>query len=118
MSIPRTGLWNIQRPADLPRASASHLVDNGPLELTQSGTDGDDTLVGTDGTDSLSGLRGDDLIEGGAGADTLAGGMDNDTVHGGEGNDAIAGVYWSRSDSAGLGSVDEIYGEGGDDYLQ
>ena len=52
MSIPRSGLWNIQRPVDLPRASASIVADDGPLEITQSGSKGDDTLIGTEARDA------------------------------------------------------------------
>lgn len=49
---------------------------------TQTGTNGNDTLVGTNllnGKDTLYGLDGDDTLIGGIGDDTLVGGAGNDT---------------------------------------
>jgi len=98
------------------RIAAEGRAGDGPLAITQSGTDGDDTLTGTDGNDRLDGLRGNDLIDGGAGQDVITGGIGNDTIHGGEGNDAIQSLH--ANNGGGGNSADEIYGEGGNDYLQ
>lgn len=70
---------------------------SGPMGITVSGGDGNDTLGGGDGDDRLHGDEGADLIRGGAGNDTLSGSSadrdivdnDNDTLIGGSGNDYI-----------------------------
>jgi Ca2+-binding RTX toxin-like protein len=58
-----------------------------PPVLSQTGTDGADTLTGGDGRDRLRGLGGDDVLIGNAGDDTLDGGTGSDSMRGGAGND-------------------------------
>ncbi|WP_222872435.1 hypothetical protein [Hankyongella ginsenosidimutans] len=74
------------------------------LDLTETGTNGDDTLTGGDGDDRLEGLNGNDTLIGGAGNDTLLGGNRNDTLFGGAGNDSLFGQESNDILVGGLGS--------------
>ena len=79
------------------------------------GQTGNDQLYGEGGNDTLRGGLGNDFLSGGFGDDLLTdfvgtffgneGG--NDTLHGGWGNDSLYGYS----------GLDELYGEGDDDYL-
>lgn len=104
------------------------------LDVTITGTPGDDQLRGTpgrdvvwggDGDDRIEGLGGDDVLCGGPGADRLAGGGGDDTVDGGSDRryavdtesfdrqgDILAGGPGNdilvTGPSPGLASVDEV----------
>jgi Ca2+-binding RTX toxin-like protein len=70
-------------------------------ELTQAGTDGDDTLIGTDpvadvlyggpGKDFIDGRGSDDILDGGNGNDTVLGRAGNDQINTGSGDDRADG---------------------------
>lgn len=62
-----------------------------PLDLTLSGTSGNDTLTGGAGNDTLNGLAGNDNLVGGTGNDVLNGGLGTDTLAGGAGDDTLVG---------------------------
>jgi Ca2+-binding RTX toxin-like protein len=73
-------------------------------EVTDPGTDGDDTLIGTPDPDTLFGGNGNDRLEGLDGDDVLDGGADFDTVLGGTGNDLVTGGTSDDVLDAGEGS--------------
>lgn len=79
---------------------------------------GDETVYGEGGADNIFGGIGSDVLDGGIGNDELfgeegndllIGGEDNDHIEGGEGNDGI----WDFT-----GTLCQIDGGGGDDYIQ
>ncbi|MDQ3726037.1 MAG: Ig-like domain-containing protein, partial [Actinomycetota bacterium] len=61
------------------------------LEVTITGTPGDDRLRGTPASDVIAGLAGDDRIVGGGGLDVICGGPDKDFITTGKGPDKIVG---------------------------
>ena len=97
--------------------------------LTQTGTEGVDTLIGSDtwmyrdvlqglgGDDVLQGLGGDDTLDGGAGNDTLDGGVGNDQLLGGAGNDMLDGGAGDDTLEGGTGNDVLIGGAGNDVYV-
>jgi serralysin len=79
--------------------------DDGPQNVTLTGTSSGETLNGGDGNDTLNGLAGNDTLNGGAGNDTLDGGTGDDKMYGGTGDDTYV-VNTSRdlvSENAGAG---------------
>jgi Ca2+-binding RTX toxin-like protein len=59
--------------------------------VTQTGTEGGETLTGDEGRDRLAGLDGNDRLRGFGGNDVLLGGSGNDTLEGGAGSDRMEG---------------------------
>ena len=57
------------------------LVLTGVLNLTGTGTAGDDRLTGNSGNNILHGLDGNDILDGGLGKDSLDGGLGDDTYY-------------------------------------
>lgn len=76
---------------------------NAPIDLTLTGTVGDDSLAGTAGAEPLAGLAGNDSLDGGAGADTLLGGDGADYLHDTQGANSIDG-------GAGSDTIDDVAG--------
>ena len=64
---------------------------NDTTGISDSGTNGADSLAGADQDDTLSGGKNSDTLDGGAGSDSLDGGEDNDNLDGGAGNDTLDG---------------------------
>ncbi|MDJ0697010.1 cadherin domain-containing protein [Mastigocoleus sp. MO_188.B34] len=82
-------------------------------EVTEAGSDGDDTLIGSDGVqDVLFGGPGNDQIEGRGENDTLDGGSDADTILGEAGNDIVRGG--TGKDTLNGGEGDDIIEPGAD----
>ena len=105
--------------------AASWSWDQARLMLSQTGTDGSDTLAGVavddritagGGADYVMARGGADAIDGGDGADTLATGAGADTAFGGAGNDVIDGDDGDDSLSGGAGD-DDLWGMAGADTL-
>jgi Ca2+-binding RTX toxin-like protein len=91
---------------------------------TINGTAGDDRIVGSNGNDTITGLEGNDVIDGRIGNDVISGGAGSDTISGGTGNDIIYGNNAANTGADGSdylsdndGGNDEIYGQGGDDFI-
>ena len=78
------------------------------------GTDSADQIDGGGGSDILAGKGGDDVINGGDESDQIDGGTGSDIVHGGEGNDSIRN---SDGSSSNVAENDQVFGDGGDDYI-
>ena len=55
-------------------------LQEGAIQLTADGGDGDDVLIGGAGNDSLFGGAGDDVLIGGPGQDVLDGGPGDNVV--------------------------------------
>jgi VCBS repeat-containing protein len=94
-------------------SSATHCLG---LEITISGTAGDDRLRGTPSADVIAGQGGDDRVIGGGGLDVICGGPGEDFVTTGKGPDKIAG----DADGDKLVSrrgPDIVYGLQGEDLL-
>jgi len=70
---------------------AKTISDTNWIDLSITGTSGNDSLSGTSGPDTISGLAGDDSLSGGGGSDSLNGGAGDDTLYGGSGNDTMDG---------------------------
>ena len=82
-------------------------------EVTEAGSDGDDTLIGSDGVqDVLFGGPRNDHIEGRGENDTLDGGSDTDTILGEAGNDIVRGG--TGTDTLNGGEGDDIIEPGAD----
>lgn len=88
-----------------------------PLDVTVSGSGGDDTISGGDGNETILGLDGRDSVESGGGDDRVSGGGDRDYVDGGEGDDTIDGGEGDDT-LCGLDGNDTISGGEGDDYQE
>ncbi|MEL7333150.1 MAG: matrixin family metalloprotease [Cyanobacteria bacterium J06560_2] len=94
--------------------------------VTDSGSDGDDTLIGTGDIDNLFGGPGNDQIEGRGNDDVLDGGSDNDTILGEAGDDTLRGGSGDDSLDGGAGNdiiepglgKDAIALGSGDDIVQ
>ncbi|HEX5241768.1 MAG TPA: calcium-binding protein [Tepidisphaeraceae bacterium] len=67
------------------------IASNGTITLSNSLTDGADSMSGSDGNDEMYGQGGNDTMSGGAGDDDMVGGQGNDSMDGGDGNDAMLG---------------------------
>ncbi|MEO0485824.1 MAG: hypothetical protein AAF092_07920 [Pseudomonadota bacterium] len=78
--------------------------------VTQTGTDGADTLIGTDAGDDLSGGAGDDVVRGEGGDDLLVGGAGDDMLLGGPGDDELI-------DDVALDTTSFVLGDAGDDVI-
>ncbi|MEM7722357.1 MAG: glycosyl hydrolase family 28-related protein [Pseudomonadota bacterium] len=89
---------------------ASGLTD----ATTQSGREGDDTLLGGAGDDQQRGDGGNDVISGGAGNDNQRGGAGDDVLEGGAGNDSLRGNDGADDLSGGEGSDGLNAGAGND----
>lgn len=110
------GLFSIFAMLLLGTAVSSIGGDDGPENVPDEPTSGDDVLQGTDGDDVIDALAGDDVINGSGGNDRLNGGDGADTVSGDEGNDGIYGGSGDDLIYAGEGR-DVIFGEDGDDQI-
>ncbi len=86
------------------------------VDVSLTGSDGDDSLVGQDGNDTLDGHYGDDSLDGGAGNDTLGGTYGDDSLNGGDGDDSLIGISGDNVLDGGDGN-DTLYGGFGDDSL-
>ena len=100
-------------PAATPALAA--VTCNG-LQVTISGTEGEDELVGTAGDDVIHGLQGNDTIDGLGGNDTICGGAGADVITGGAGDDSLFGGRGADEISGGSGA-DTIRGGDGNDVL-
>lgn len=90
--------------------------DLDPVENSQHGPDGDDTLEGGDGNDLIAGGADNDLLLGGNGNDTLLAASGNDVLSAGAGNDYAEG--WDGEDQIDGGSGnDDLTGGNGNDTL-
>ena len=94
------------------------------LNLTLTGTAGDDTLEGGTGADTLNGLAGNDTLIGGAGADTLDGGTGTDTASYAGSSAAVtvslaAGATNTGGDAEGdtLSNIENLTGSAHSDVL-
>jgi Ca2+-binding RTX toxin-like protein len=98
--------------------------------VTLFGSDGNDTIKGSSGNDNLQGGSGTDTIFGGAGndeiyagsatqltSDILVGGFGSDLLVGSGGNNRLTGVDISGVLKPGLGEVDILTGNGGNDVF-
>ncbi len=112
--------------------AGSDVVYGGNGADTIFGGDGVDYIWGGAGEDTIFGNGGDDRIQGGTEDDAISGGEDNDTISGGHGDDLVCGDAMTTFGGAvcatssyngndrlqgGSGSGDEVYGQGGDDYI-
>lgn len=105
-----------------------------PLDVTLTGTAGDDLLEGGDGDDDLKGFAGNDTLLGHLGNDTLIGGAGDDSLRAGD-NDHYSWLWNDPSDAipyahnlldGGLGNdtligspvIDTLIGGGGDDWIE
>jgi VCBS repeat-containing protein len=86
------------------------------LEVTISGTPGNDRLRGTPGDDVIAGLGGNDRIIGGGGIDVICGGPGEDLITTGKGPDKIDGGPGNDKIFSRRGP-DLDYGMQGDDLL-
>ena len=77
---------------------------NDTTGISDSGTNGPDSLAGTDQDDTLSGGKDSDTLDGGSGSDSLDGGEDNDNLDGGDGSDTLDGGAGIDSISGGAGN--------------
>jgi Ca2+-binding RTX toxin-like protein len=77
------------------------------------------TFAGIGGVDTLEGNEGDDLLVGGADGDFAYGNLGNDLVLGDSGTVTYTGGIVTRVEStfAGIGGVDTVFGNEGDDLL-
>ncbi|MGE0471612.1 MAG: calcium-binding protein [Nitrospira sp.] len=123
---------NLAPPNSFP-IGGDDVIDGGEGNDDLRGGLGNDTLFGGVGHDLLIGGDGDDILNGGVGNDTLlGGGTGADVIHGGEGNDALYAGTRASSGGGGEGSeggdgfvalsmvvqtVDQLFGDEGDDYL-
>ena len=82
------------------------------INLTITGTDGDDVLTGGDGNDIIKGFAGVDVINGADGNDTIYGGAGNDELSGGGGADVLNGGAGSDRMTGGSGSDIFDYSDG------
>ncbi|HVR67593.1 MAG TPA: Ig-like domain-containing protein [Verrucomicrobiae bacterium] len=80
------------------------VVVNDTAGISDSGTDGADTLTGGDQDDTLSGGKDADILDGGAGSDSLDGGDDIDILDGGAGSDTLDGGAGNDGISGGDGN--------------
>ena len=95
------------------------------VAVTESGSNGSDTIVGTVEPDLIDGGKGKDTLYGAGGDDSLSGGNGKDKVYGGEGNDSLSGgngkdkVYGGEGDDGldGGKGKDKLYGDAGNDGL-
>ena len=83
-----------------------------------SGGVGDDFVSGGEDDDLVFGAGGNDSVYGDAGDDDLSGGSGNDSVYGGEGADTLNGVGTFFSPLPGLGEIDELTGNEGNDVFE
>lgn len=80
------------------------------IELANTPTPGDDTLLGGAGPDAFNGLSGNDVLYGYAGTDSLVGGAGGDIIFAGEGDDTLDG---GAADNA----ADQMWTDGGRDTV-
>ena len=83
-----------------------------------SGGVGDDFVSGGEDDDLVFGTGGNDSVYGDRGNDNLSGGSGNDSVYGGEGADTLNGVGTFFSPLPGLGEIDELTGNEGNDVFE
>ncbi|MCA0870599.1 hypothetical protein LCL97_07180 [Seohaeicola saemankumensis] len=91
-------------------------IDDGSVDGTISGEDGDDTLKGGSGDDDFDGGKGKDTLIGRGGDDTMNGGGQNDTMRGGAGDDTMNGDGGNDSMDGGSGD-DTMNGGAGKDVM-
>src|SRR6056297_1905244 len=76
------------------------------VTVSDTGADGNDTLLGGDGEDTIFGEGGDDSIVGGADSDSLVGGSGDDTIDAVSGGGSATGpnliVHGSFEDTSGM----------------
>lgn len=86
------------------------------IELSMTGTKGDDILESNEGNYLLVGLEGDDTLIGSGGNNKLIGGDGNDTIIGSKGNDVLIG---GNGDDVlnGFEGDDILEGNAGNDLL-
>ena len=82
-----------------------------------SGGAEDDLVRGGEDNDLVFGAGGNDLVYGDGGDDDVSGGSGNDLVYGGEGADTIDGVTTFFSPQPGIGEIDELTGNEGNDVF-
>lgn len=102
------------------RASASPDGSCAGVDVTMSGTSGDDVLEGTPGRDVIWGGDGDDRIEGLGGNDVLCGGPGADRLSGGQGDDVVDGgtdLRFAVDTEAYEWEGDRLSGGSGDDTV-
>lgn len=91
-------------------------LETGPIAVTVTGGDGNDTVLTSTGKDSITGGEGDDVLVGGGGNDTIDGGNGNDNITGASGADVIRTGAGNDTVSGGTGN-DTVTGGTGDDSL-
>jgi Ca2+-binding RTX toxin-like protein len=108
-------------------------ITAGQVSLSNSATDGSDSMTGGDGNDLMFGQGGNDVMSGNNDSDVMVGGQGNDLMDGGAGNDLMLGddaaigagnsvtpvttaADGNDSMSGGTGD-DAMYGQGGDDDM-
>lgn len=87
------------------------------LNLTISGSEGDDKIQGGDGNETILGLDGEDDIRAGGGNDRISGGADRDYLDGQDGHDTMSGGLGDDT-VYGLDGNDQLSGGEGQDYLE
>lgn len=83
-----------------------------------SGGVGDDFVSGGEDNDLVFGAGGNDSVYGDRGNDNISGGSGDDSVYGGEGADTLNGVGTFFSPLPGLGEIDELTGNEGNDVFE
>ena len=85
--------------------------------LSNEGSNGDDTIYGGAGSDTINGGGGNDTIYGGSGGDNLDGNGELDTLYGGSGNDTIKGSNGNDEIIGGYGADNLEGGNGADRFI-
>lgn len=90
--------------------------DDDDNNVSEVGSEADDTLEGDTGDDFLDGQAGDDILNGGAGDDTIFGRDGDDVLEGEDGDDMLCSGEGDDVVTGNRGN-DLLEGQGGDDFV-
>ncbi len=99
--------------ADIMLGDDGEISSGGVVTLSNSVSDGNDSMFGNDGNDVMYGQGGNDRLDGGANNDYMQGNAGDDSMNGSDGNDSMIGGQGNDT-MTGAAGADIMLGDDGE----